>query len=54
MSIALTQSMRAKIQEMGFGGILRLAAKSLDNRDFLSWLLDRFDPEEMTIQIGVK
>jgi hypothetical protein len=42
------------IQEMVFGGILRLAAKSLDNRDFLSWLLDRFDPEEMTIQIRVK
>jgi hypothetical protein len=28
--------------------------KSLDNRDFLSWLLDRFDLEEMTIQIGAK
>jgi hypothetical protein len=39
---------------MRFGGILRLAAKSLDNRDFLSWLLDMFDPEEMTIQIGAK
>jgi hypothetical protein len=42
------------IQEMVFGGILSLAAKSLDNRDFLSWLLDRFDPEKMTIQIRVK
>jgi hypothetical protein len=30
---------------------MRLAAKSLDNREFLSWLLDRFDPEDMTIQI---
>jgi hypothetical protein len=39
---------------MEFGGILRLAAKSLDNREFLSWLLDRFDPENMTIQIGDK
>jgi hypothetical protein len=46
--------MHTTIQEMGFGGILLLAAKSLDNRDFLSWLLDRFDPEEMTIQIGTK
>jgi hypothetical protein len=54
MSTALTPSMRTTIQEMGFGGILHLAAKSLDNRDFLSWLLDRFDPEEMTIQIGAK
>jgi hypothetical protein len=26
----------------------------LDNRDFLSWLLDRFDPEETTIQIGTQ
>jgi hypothetical protein len=26
----------------------------LDNRDFLSWLLDRFDPDDMTIQIGCK
>jgi hypothetical protein len=34
---------------MGFGGILRLEEKSLDNIDFLSWLLDRFDPEDMTI-----
>jgi hypothetical protein len=54
MSTALTPSMRSTIQEMGFGGILRLAAKSLDNRDFLSWLLGRFDPEEMTIQSGAK
>jgi hypothetical protein len=33
---------------------LRLAAKSLDNRNFLSWSLDRFDLEDMTIQIGGK
>jgi hypothetical protein len=54
MSTALTPSSRNAIQEMGFKGILRLAAKTLDNRDFLNWLLDRFDPEEMTIQIGAK
>jgi hypothetical protein len=53
MSTALTPSMRTAIQDMGFGGILRLVTKSLDNRDFLRWLLDRFDLEEMTIQIGV-
>jgi hypothetical protein len=29
-------------------------AKSLDNREFLSWLLDRLDPEDMTIQVGAK
>jgi hypothetical protein len=37
---------------MGFGGILNLAAKSLDNREFLSWLMDWFNPEEMIIEIG--
>jgi hypothetical protein len=42
------------IHEMGFGGILRLAGKSVDNREFLSWLLDRFDPEDLTIQIEDK
>jgi hypothetical protein len=46
--------MHTTIQEIGFGGILHLAAKSLDNREFLSWLLDRFDPEDMIIQIGSK
>jgi hypothetical protein len=54
MSTALTPSMCTTIQGMGFGEILRLTAKALDNRDFLSWLLDRFDPEDMTIQIGGK
>jgi hypothetical protein len=46
--------MHTTIQEMGSGRILRLAAKSLDNREFMSWLLDRFDPEDMIIQIGSK
>jgi hypothetical protein len=54
MSTALTPSMCTTIHEMGFGGILRLAGKSVDNREFLSWLLDRFDPEDLTIQIGDK
>jgi hypothetical protein len=39
---------------MGSGRIMRLAAKSLDNREFMSWLLDRFDPEDMIIQIRSK
>jgi hypothetical protein len=55
MSIEPTPSMRTTIHGLGFRRILRLAAKSQDNRDFLSWLLDRFDPaEDMTIQIGGK
>jgi hypothetical protein len=54
MSTVLTPLMRTVIQEMRFGGILRLAAKSLDNREFLSWLLGKFDPEDMIIQIGAK
>jgi hypothetical protein len=54
MSTTLTPSMGTAIQEMGFGGIMWLAAKLLDNREFLSWLLDRFDLENMIIQIGSK
>jgi hypothetical protein len=37
---------------MGFGGILQLAAKSLDNQEFMSWLMDIFDPKNMRIEIG--
>jgi hypothetical protein len=37
---------------MGVGGILQLAAKSLDNREFMSWLMDIFDPENMRLDIG--
>jgi hypothetical protein len=44
--------MRERIEDMGFGRILKLAAKSLDERDFISWLMDRFDPENMVIEIG--
>jgi hypothetical protein len=36
---------------MGFRGILKLAAKSLDNWEFMSWLMDRFDPENMSIEV---
>jgi hypothetical protein len=41
MSTTLTPSICTTIQEMGFEGILRLAAKSLNNRDFLSWAVGR-------------
>jgi hypothetical protein len=51
MWMMLTTSMRARIYQMGFGGILNLTAKSLDNREFLSWLMDRFNPDEMIIEI---
>jgi hypothetical protein len=44
--------MRTTIQNMGFGGILQIIAKSLDNREFMSWLMDRFDPENMSIDVG--
>jgi hypothetical protein len=52
MNMALTTSMRTTIQNMGFGGILQLTAKSRDNREFMSWLIDRFDPENMRLDIG--
>jgi hypothetical protein len=52
MRMALTTSMRTTIQNMGFGRILQLTAKSRDNREFMSWLIDRFDPENMRLDIG--
>jgi hypothetical protein len=52
MRMALTTSMRTTIQNMGFGGILQLTAKSRDNCEFMSWLIDRFDPENMRLDIG--
>jgi hypothetical protein len=52
MGMALTPSMQTTIQNMGFGGILQLAKKSLDNWEFMSWLMDRFDPENMSIEVG--
>jgi hypothetical protein len=52
MRTALTPSMRTTIQNMGFGGILQLAAKSLDNQEFMSWLMDKFDPENMRLEMG--
>jgi hypothetical protein len=48
----LTDQMRSKIQHIGFGGILNIAARSLDDRDFLMWLMDIFDPENMVLAIG--
>jgi hypothetical protein len=33
-------------------GVLNLAARSLDDRDFLTWLMDMFNPEEMCINVG--
>jgi hypothetical protein len=39
---------------MGFVGILQLAARSLDNIGFLSWLMDRFNSENMMVEIGGK
>jgi hypothetical protein len=46
----MTGEMRNKIQEMGFKGVLNIAARSLEDRDFLTWLMDRFNPENMTLE----
>jgi hypothetical protein len=35
--------MRNKIEEMGFKGVLNIAARSLEDRDFLTWLMDLFN-----------
>jgi hypothetical protein len=46
----MTGEMRNKIQEMGFKGVLNIATRSLEDRDFLTWLMDRFNPENMTLE----
>jgi hypothetical protein len=48
----MTEEMRNKIEEMGFKGVLNIAARSLEDRDFLTWLMDCFNPETMTIEIS--
>jgi hypothetical protein len=48
----LTDQMHSNIQHIGFGGILNIVARSLDDRDFLTWLMDIFDPENMVLAIG--
>jgi hypothetical protein len=48
----MTGEMRNNIHEMGFKGVLNIAARSLQDKDFLTWLMDRFNPENMTLQIS--
>jgi hypothetical protein len=48
----MTEEMRNKIQEMGFKGVLNIAARSLEDKDFLTSLMDRFNPENMTLGIN--
>jgi hypothetical protein len=52
MNKALTNQMRARIADMGFSGVLNIVARSLDHRDFLTWLMDRFNPKSMTIVVS--
>jgi hypothetical protein len=47
----MTKQMRNKIEEMGFKGVLNIAARSLEDRDFLTWLIDRFNLKNMTLEI---
>jgi hypothetical protein len=46
------REMRNKIQEMGFKGVLNIATRSLEDRDFLTWLMDRLNLENMTLEIS--
>lgn len=52
MEVGLTDDLRNRIKNMGFQGLLDLAADSLDSRDFLDWLMDIFNPETMMLEIG--
>jgi EAL domain-containing protein (putative c-di-GMP-specific phosphodiesterase class I) len=52
MHKVMIEQMRNKIEEMGFKGVLNIAARSLKDRDFLTWLMDRFNPENITLEIS--
>jgi hypothetical protein len=52
MQKVITEQMRTRIEEMGFKGVLNITARSLEDRDFLTWLMVRFNPENMTLEIG--
>jgi hypothetical protein len=48
----MTEKMRNKIEEMGFKGVLNITARSLEERDFLTWLMECFNPKNMTLEIS--
>jgi hypothetical protein len=48
----MTGEMRNKIHEKGFQAILNITACSLEDRDFLTWLMNRFNLETMTLEIS--
>jgi hypothetical protein len=48
----MTGEMRNKIQEMGFKGVLNITARLLEDRDFFTWFMDCFNPENMTLEIS--
>ncbi|KAL6838471.1 hypothetical protein ACP4OV_031716 [Aristida adscensionis] len=49
---SLNDDHRRRIEEMGFSGILNLAADKLDSRDMLSWLMDKLNPETIVLEIS--
>ncbi|KAL6630959.1 hypothetical protein ACP70R_028299 [Stipagrostis hirtigluma subsp. patula] len=48
---ALTNPMKEIIRNMGFGGLLDMKPAKLKKRDLLVWLMDRMNPETMTLEI---
>jgi hypothetical protein len=48
----MTGEMKNKIQKMGFNGVLNIIAHSLEDIHFLTWLMDRFNLENMTLEIS--
>ncbi|KAL6644103.1 hypothetical protein ACP70R_018869 [Stipagrostis hirtigluma subsp. patula] len=49
---ALTNPMKEIIRNMGFGGLLDMKPAKLKKRDLLVWLMDRMNPETMTLEIA--
>ena len=50
-AIAANKKKIAAIQSMGFGAVLELKCKQLP-RDFMPLLLERFDPDQLTLQVA--
>lgn len=48
----LTLWQRRRIKDMGFGGLLCVAAERLESRELLKFLFDRLDPKTMVLNVA--
>ena len=48
----LSDGQRARIENMGFRGLVQSLATSLESRDILAWLMDKLNLDMMTLELG--